>query len=86
MSNKRIPPSPPLPAQPRVINESKIPKRATSIQTPVYKSKPKTIGVERPSPPKNEIEKAEAEQLLKLLFLIIFYAMLLIFILSEICQ
>ncbi|MDM1073677.1 hypothetical protein HX001_14400 [Empedobacter brevis] len=39
MSNKRIPPSPPLPAQPRVINESKIPKRATSVQTPVYKLK-----------------------------------------------
>ena len=54
------------------------------MRKPTYKSIPKTKGVERPNPPKNEIEKAD--QLFKFFFLIIFYAMLLIFILSEICQ
>ncbi|WP_314060157.1 hypothetical protein [Empedobacter brevis] len=70
MNNKRIPPPPPSPAQPRVINESKIPKKPSSLQ-------------QKPLTPSNTIE--ESEQVLKCLFLIVFYIILII-IIAEICQ
>ena len=53
------------------------------MRKPTYKSKPKTKGIERPLLPKNMKEKEQ--QFLKGVFLIV-YIMILIILISEICQ
>lgn len=88
MKSKQVPKLalklPPPPAPPRVIKEDKVPIQSSLfLNKPIYKSKSITKGIEKPLLPKNLKEKEQ--QFLKGLFLIV-YIMILIILITEICQ